>query len=556
MEKRLLDTVLDYEKDIAPYRFIQIYSGVGSGKNLWVQKVVESGSHVLLITSRQITADAQAKKLDASRWINLDQLLDADEREFECLYSDIVHNVVCTNSGLEKFVRYHFSVDDTRTHLWNKFDYIVMDEAHSLSTDATFADAPFYVEKFLDYAIHHSKSSCRYIFMTGTLAPIKWLLNDYADEVHLADYFEKCEHVVPQKVYLINGRKSKQILVNALRAGRRVVYFANTIKSMTQLISYLKDNGISEHDIGVMYANDDDNKYFSDELVKRKAAIYQSLKDEETLPSDIKLFIATTKCKEGINIMDEDITIMLSENHYYIDLIQMAGRVRKGLNTLYVIYDAQQNYDSFSRFDAEVNRECVAGVNEAYSKYIAERRKHGDTVDTAQLIKRVENMFRCIRFNPITQAFEAYEGRINGILDYCSSINDFACYADSWDEPINDYGEFGCELIKRWFPYSQIFIINKKPSQYEVKDKILSYLKQHDYMNRALSKEEQSNIKDYINREFGIYGNRVAGMSIPVKSLAPALEHLNISCRKTGRNSEGKRIIEYTLPDDGIDIEL
>ena len=535
MEKRLLHTVLDYEKDIAPYRFIQIYSGVGSGKNLWVQKLAEAGSHVLLITSRQITADAQAKKLDASRWINLDQLLDADEREFECLYSDIVHNVVCTNSGLEKFVRHHFSVDDTRTHLWKKFDYIILDEAHSLSTDATFADAPFYVE---------------------TLAPIKWLLNDYADGVHLADYFEKCEYVVPKKVYLINGRRSKQILVNALRAGRRVVYFANTIKSMTQLISYLKDNGISESDIGVMYADDNDDKCFSAELVSRKAAIYQSLKDEETIPSDIKLFVATTKCKEGINIMDEDITIMLSENHYYIDLIQMAGRVRNGLNTLYVIYDARQNYDSFSRFDAEVNRECVAGVNEAYSKYITERRKHGDAVDTEQLIKRVENMFRCIRFNPITQVFEAYEGRINGILDYCSSINDFTCYADSWDEPVNDYGEFGCEQIKRWFPHSEISIIDKRPSQGEVKDTILSYLKQHDYMNRALSKEEQSNIKDYINREFGIYGNRVAGMSIPVKSLAPALGHVDISCRKTGRNSDGKRIIEYIPPDDGIKIEL
>ena len=97
MGKTLLHMVLDYEKDIAPYRFVQIYSGVGSGKNLWVQKLVEDGSHVLLITSRQITADAQAKKLDASRWINLDQLLDVDEREFEFLYSDIVHNVVCTN---------------------------------------------------------------------------------------------------------------------------------------------------------------------------------------------------------------------------------------------------------------------------------------------------------------------------------------------------------------------------------------------------------------------------------------------------------------------------
>ena len=71
--------------------------------------------------------------------------------------------------------------------------------------------------------------------MTGTLAPIKWLLNDYADEVHLADYFEKCEHVVPKEVCLINGKSAKKILVNSIRAGRRIVYFANTIKSMTQL---------------------------------------------------------------------------------------------------------------------------------------------------------------------------------------------------------------------------------------------------------------------------------------------------------------------------------
>ena len=517
---------------------------------------MEDGSHVLLITSRQITADAQAKKLDASRWINLDQLLDVDEREFEFLYSDIVHNVVCTNSGLEKFVRHHFSVDDPRTHLWNKFDYIILDEAHSLSTDATFADAPFYVEKFLDYAIRHSGSSCRYIFMTGTLAPIKWLLNDYADEVYLADYFEKCEHVVPKEVCLINGKSAKKILVNSIRAGRRIVYFANTIKSMTQLIDYLKDNGISEHDIGVMYADDNDDKNFSAELVKRKAAIYKSLKENETVPHDIKLFIVTTKCKEGINIMDEDISTMFSENHYYIDLVQMAGRVRKGLNKLYVIYDAKQNYDSFSLFDAEINRECVSAVNDAYSKYVAKRRKHGNTVNTVSLIKRVENMFRCIRFNPITQAFETYEGRINGILDYCSSINDFAHYADGWDEPMNDYGEYGCELIKQWFPYSKMWIINKNPSQDEVKDNILYFLRQHDYMNRALTREEQASIKDYINREFGHYGNRVAGMSIPVKSLAPALEHLNISCRKTGRNSNGKRIIEYIVPDDGIDIEL
>lgn len=115
-----------------------------------------------LITSRQITADAQAKKLGADRWIDLDKLLDRSEWEFECLYSDITRCVVCTNFGFAKFVRNRFSPSDSQTYLWNKFDLIVLDECHSLSTDATFANDPFYIEKFIRFAIKQP-SKCKFI---------------------------------------------------------------------------------------------------------------------------------------------------------------------------------------------------------------------------------------------------------------------------------------------------------------------------------------------------------------------------------------------------------
>ena len=50
---KYLSEVIDYQRDIEPYRIIQIYSGVGSGKNHWVKTLAEQGFNILLITSRK-----------------------------------------------------------------------------------------------------------------------------------------------------------------------------------------------------------------------------------------------------------------------------------------------------------------------------------------------------------------------------------------------------------------------------------------------------------------------------------------------------------------------
>ena len=44
----------------------------------------------------------------------------------------------------------------------NRYSIIILDEAHSLSADATFADSPFYVKEFLDWAENQS-SSCKIV---------------------------------------------------------------------------------------------------------------------------------------------------------------------------------------------------------------------------------------------------------------------------------------------------------------------------------------------------------------------------------------------------------
>lgn len=132
--------MIEYERDIEPYRIVQIYAGVGAGKNAWVGSLVESGKRVLLITSRKATADAQANKLEGSRWIDLSKIQKLDGR---------FSAVVVTNAGIEQYIKRKYNEDDEQTHIWKYFDIIVIDEAHSLAADAQFSDAPFYTMTFI-----------------------------------------------------------------------------------------------------------------------------------------------------------------------------------------------------------------------------------------------------------------------------------------------------------------------------------------------------------------------------------------------------------------------
>lgn len=566
MADQYLSDMINYQNDIMPYRFIQIYSGVGSGKNRWIQNQAKDGKRVLLITSRQITADAQAQKLGADRWIDLDKLLDRADREFECLYTDITRCVVCTNSGFARFVRDRFSPSDSQTYLWNKFDLIVLDECHSLSTDATFADDPFYIEKFIRFAIKQP-SKCKFIFMTGTLSPIQWLLDDQAQRVHFVDYFEQCRHVTPEEVKIVSESYARQkILYTLLGSGGRIIYFVNTIKSMVSSIKFLTSHGIGEDDIGVLYANSEDDAYFSETLIKRKAAVIDSLKNHECLPANVRILFTTSKGKEGININNADIPVMYCESHYAADLVQMAGRVRNGLHTLYIIRNAAQTCDHLSHFSADINRNCVETINRTYRDYLSNFCVSNSTERTfsteRQLITTVEKMFVCIRYSNISRRFEAYEGKIHGIQAYAKGIRDFSEYIEHWSEPVNQAGDCGSQLFKKWFPYSTIWLYGgSTPSDDEAKELVEEYLISCGYLNRQIQRRDVQAIKDFINRRFEQYGKRVAGMTLPVVNLGSALKHIGFQVARCGRSGSGQVIIthrttENAFTPDGTEIDL
>ena len=138
-EKRVSE-VLDYRRDIKGKRLIRLSAGVCSGKNQWIVQIAKSEPdlRILIVTSRKNTVIAQAEKLNAGTFLDLDKLIDEDLWGKPSAFA--YKRVVCTNAGIEKFFKKCFNPKDERSHLWRKFNLVVIDEVHSLTMDATFTD--------------------------------------------------------------------------------------------------------------------------------------------------------------------------------------------------------------------------------------------------------------------------------------------------------------------------------------------------------------------------------------------------------------------------------
>ena len=421
-QKRVSD-VVDLERDILPYRLIQLVAGVGAGKNYWVRECLLKEKNpktkklfnILLITSRAVTADVQAANMKANRWIDLEAL------QKKGIGTKEQKTVVVTNSGIEYFIKNKYQIDDFTTHIWNYFDFIVLDEAHSLATDAVFADAPFYVLQFLKQALIHSKD-CHVILMTGTPRPVEWLfamlkeLLENDNEANFLNIYDECRHIDPHHIILERRISAFSDIVQELKRGHRILYFAKTIRRIKELYEKLikdkrlKELGITARNIGIAYADNKSNqkretwglqnsdekshalsenevgedntgksKWFSAETLKIKDQIRASIADKGIIPDEIKILLTTSTFKEGVDICNEDIKVVFAESMIPAELVQMAGRLRKGIDELRVLYSLQDSR-GFDNIDYEryIDECCLNEVNNAYQKYYIKQIKEYD----------------------------------------------------------------------------------------------------------------------------------------------------------------------------------
>lgn len=393
-----LSDAIKYEIDIKPHRYIQIYAGVGSGKNTFINQFVNGDPEknipkmiVLVITSRrskvdELHADKEAEyACCVGKWGNMTAEVydDGDWERFrdhlrtiQCEWGDQTFyqkSVACTNAFIEGYIRNVYDPNDPGTHIWNLFDMIVVDEFHSLVIDASYQSAPFYVNSLIweiTHRIHLAEQKeagliddpydsitqplCKHlILMTGTPSTVRQYPVPYLAP-HVLDLMKTCVNVTPKNVWFLDMKQARELMAQFQAQNRRSIYFTNHIlypedfcmgSSMNPNAMALSFSAKERRDALAAAARipEDDRNEEQD----KQAQIYtdmleveDSIANSSLIPSRFLLWVTTSRNKEGINIKDKDINDIFVESHNISDIIQMAGRVRHGAENLYIIVDA------------------------------------------------------------------------------------------------------------------------------------------------------------------------------------------------------------------------
>lgn len=501
MEELRLSKVIKMEEHIDPYRVVQIIAGVGAGKNYWAGELIKKGYRVLLITSRAAIANAQAIKLGIDRWLDLEKIYESNNEWWEEDGKLKQSNVICTNAGIETFAKSQYDPNNAKTHLWNLFDFIILDEAHSVSADAAFSSAPFHVEKFLKHCYAKNKN-LKIIFMTGTPDPMRWLMPEEQAAFKKWDFTKECINVIPERVVLDSVANMRSRIRHYYALGERIVYFANEISGITDLVKYLLEDGVPEKEIFVSFnTKDRDAKAKAQDIPKkirkRMKEDQEYLEEKELLPDGIRFFLTTSKNKEGISINDKNVKIMFAEKHERCDLIQMAGRVREGLKYFCILYDAAQfNYDEYDA-DKTLSRaflpECNSKKEDLFEK-LGER----------EAVKALEKRFGYIRYNVFKGIFEPYKGKVYDIRDKRKDIHFFDSCIRSWNSVVTEDGKTGKEGLEKWFPDSSVDLykkrFNEKARAYElVRNEIDTYLQKENVIDQRLDDKKYKEILKGVN---------------------------------------------------------
>lgn len=524
-EKRV-SQVVDYERDIKGKRLIRLSAGVGSGKNYFIAKISQDypDLRILLITSRINIVNTQAKKLNAQTFIDIDELMSYDE-DWGWMGNEKYKRIACTNARIEKFAKNQYKSEDSETHIWNKFDLIVVDEVHSLTMDATFSDSPFYVEKFIKQAYNENRN-CDILLMSGTQEPINWLFSgSISNRVVNIDCFKECIHLEPDNVCLCSKYAVIPDLYDYYSSGKKIIYFANQIGNIANITNELINLGVPINELGFSFNYKEEKcEDFPAELKEKLAENIDNLNyyltEKERLPDNIKIFFTTSKNKEGITIENDDVKIMYVETDNKNDIVQMAGRVRgnpesgKGLRYLFIVYDAKQNYNLKDEVKFELSKKCVGGVNETLAKF---REDNTTFFNLQNYTKDIVDYFKYLRFDNFSDSFKVYYGQIAGEHQQYYYRYELKEIAENLEIPWFSYNRTGVELLQsEWFLYSNILIyIGSTPAEI-AKSKLDKYLKNNNLLNRHITFDERNDVMAYIITLTALYDCKELGFNEPL----------------------------------------
>lgn len=541
-DRPYLSKVIDYDRDIEPYRFIKIYSGVGSGKNAFVDNLVEGNffrhadgtyvkkKHVLLVTSRRAKVNEQlhSETVIYDPTIGIfdspfsDWLADYDERYADYFESQTItitdpngwgerriykRTCINTNAKIEYNLQDHYHPLETASHPWERFDMIIVDEVHALVADASYQSAPFYVRRLIEETLSRS-SKCKVIVMTGSPQILE--NQPLFDDAHCIDLMDTCKNIRPQSIRFISKMQAKEKQLSMLQNGTPFVAFYNHILDMFSLIG--KADSILHSNIAVSFSSTKKRQSLKESnatLYNQMTYTEEHLAKHQRLPNDIKAFLTNAKNKEGINIKNEDFRVMFVEAHNEVDAIQMVGRLRNPIETLYIVVDSVPHHDIESRYERKLTKsDCFIPAINAYYQSLCQdlgidlhdpenvfRKPAYRIEDLGDFIDYIHGKFPYIRYDYFKDEFVYYSEREEG-------KNYYAQQHRIYDDAAKTVAGLQA-LAAQWFPGIPSYVdINLDG---DIQQAVDDYLTNNLWLNgqRIIRQNERREILNELNRITG-----------------------------------------------------
>jgi len=437
---------------------ICILSGVGSGKNWFVEHELIKEGNILYISSRRAKVNEILEENLAQEYISW-------EKEF----GDVV---TTTNAGIEKLVK-NEKFGKGFGEIIKHFTFVVVDEAHSICSDATFTSSAFHLLAFLEY-VNERYPHIKIVLMTGTPEPLQ-NLPKMLDEYTIMDMRNACINVVPKKIRFIKKKEAIAVMAN-LPKDQKTVYYTNSARSVVAgkyaLVKQLIEKGIGENEICICMSEKSIKKnqqHFNglkENCVKTKEEITKNKK----MPVDTRFLFTTSTLKEGVNIKDSAVKVAFCETHIMSDVEQFAGRMREGIDILYILYgegvkqhDVDEavfnNYEMEMIYSARQGYNAVNGFlneqikNDLSGLYILTKYKSGDRVleeymegdyslftyggeAVKPFVEMIESRHQYLKFNHMLGKFTCFRARfieqrrVHKAITGKGWIDDFKTYSE------------------------------------------------------------------------------------------------------------------------------
>lgn len=496
MGDKFLSQVIDIDEFLSNNQPVIISAGVGAGKNYWIENILSKYGSVLLITSRRQIVD---------------EIVERNNNDFietlkELEWKSGKRILPMTHAKLYKYIR---SCRDMEQLLEGAvFDFIVVDEAHSLIADATFTKSAYHLLAFIGE--FRKKVRRKLILMSGTSNIIVQQFVEGAKFKHI-DMMKECRNVKPNSISIISKRKAIEIMQNANKDNKMIYMACSATDINDNLIeSITSKKQIKVDAIGAVMAESRAKDLNVD--VKKIDYITDYLCKNQSLPDDIDILLTTSKLKEGVNIKDPRVKIAFCESHNEIDIIQFSGRMRNGVEKLYIIHDSTQNPNNYSliEYDYCKNYE-VQEANKVLKSFIDKNpiilKSKGEPYAQSELLQQNISINPLVTDKNCKEFIELIEKKWDFIcFNYFST--EFKIYGqrkyaiDHHNKNIDEYKQGHVAYIKR------ITGVDNVKSEYKsIKSMVQDYLINNNLIDKKLNSRMQDKILKDLT-EFGIQNSR------------------------------------------------